>query len=61
MSISAIGGSPAADRLTDFANGATTASYAYDGDGLRAGKTVNGIATAETWDVAEWGSSYSAG
>ena len=29
------------------------ASYGYDGDGLRAGKTVDGTATAETWDVAE--------
>ena len=42
-----------ADRLVSFASGATTASYGYDGDGLRAGKTVNGTATAETWDVAE--------
>ena len=42
-----------ADRLTGYTSGATTASYAYDGDGLRAGKTVNGAATAETWVVAE--------
>ena len=26
-----------ADRLVSFASGATTASYAYDGDGVRAG------------------------
>ena len=43
-----------ADRLISFTGGgATTASYAYDGDGLRAGKTVGGTAAAETWDVAD--------
>ena len=42
-----------ADRLVSFAGGATAASYAYDGDGLRSAKTVGGTATAETWDVAE--------
>lgn len=31
----------------------TTASYQYDGDGLRQGKTVNGVTTAQTWDTAE--------
>jgi len=29
----------------------TTASYQYDGDGLRQDKTVNGVTTAQTWDT----------
>jgi len=51
--------SPAASSANNISRanaiyvGATTASYAYDGDGLRAGKTVGGTAAAETWDVAE--------
>ena len=31
----------------------TVASYAYNGDGLRASKTVASAVTQETWDVAE--------
>ncbi len=40
-----------ADRLIGVTSGVTTSSYAYDGDGLRQGKTVKGAATAATWDV----------
>jgi len=42
-----------ADRLAGYTSGATTAGYAYDGDGLRAGKTVGGATGQQTWDVAE--------
>ena len=38
-----------ANRLTGFG---TRATYAYDGDGLRTAKTVNGTKTAFTWDEA---------
>lgn len=38
-----------ANRLTAFG---ARASYAYDGDGLRASKTVDGSKTAFTWDEA---------
>jgi RHS repeat-associated protein len=31
----------------------TTATYAYDGDGLRMSKTVSGITSRFSWDVAE--------
>jgi RHS repeat-associated protein len=36
-----------ANRLTGYG---TSASYAYDGDGLRMSKTVNGTKTAFAWD-----------
>ncbi len=40
-----------ADRLVTATVGTTTtASYSYDGDGLRQSKTVNGATTPETWD-----------
>jgi RHS repeat-associated protein len=39
-----------ADRLVGVGN---DISYAYNGDGLRTSKTVNGITTAETWNQAE--------
>ena len=42
-----------ANRLTGFGAPGTTASYAYNGDGLRMSKTVNGATTAFTWDLAE--------
>jgi len=35
-----------ANRLT------STATYAYNGDGLRTAKTVSGITTTETWDTS---------
>lgn len=41
-----------ADRLTKYAKGTTTATYAYDGTGLRASKTVGSTTTAEVWDAA---------
>ncbi len=41
-----------ADRLVTATVGSTQASYGYDGDGLRQAKTVNGAATAQTWDTA---------
>jgi RHS repeat-associated protein len=36
-----------ANRLSGYG---TTASYTYDGDGLRASKTVNGTTTSFAWD-----------
>jgi len=41
-----------ADRLVGVTSGVTTSSYAYDGDGLRQGKTVSGVSSADTWDVS---------
>lgn len=42
------------NRLTGYATATTTASYVYNGDGLRMSKTVNGGATESyTWDTAE--------
>jgi len=41
-----------ADRLVTATVGSTQASYGYNGDGLRQAKTVNGAATAQTWDTA---------
>ena len=38
-----------ANRLTTFGS---TASYAYNGDGLRMAKTVSGVTTGFAWDVA---------
>jgi len=38
-----------ANRLTSYG---TTASYAYNGDGLRQSKTVSGTTTQETWDIS---------
>jgi RHS repeat-associated protein len=41
------------DRLTQVATGTTTATYTYDGRGLRATKTVNATTTtAYTWTAA---------
>ncbi|MCA1831305.1 MAG: RHS repeat-associated core domain-containing protein [Actinomycetota bacterium] len=37
-----------ANRLTSYG---TSATYAYNGDGLRTSKTVSGASTAFTWDV----------
>jgi RHS repeat-associated protein len=40
-----------ADRLTSFSGGGHTASYSYDGDGLRQSKTVDSTTTTTfTWD-----------
>ncbi len=39
-----------ANRLTRYS---TTATYVYNGDGLRASKTVSGTAEAYTWNVAD--------
>jgi RHS repeat-associated protein len=39
-----------ANRLTAVGSGI---SYAYNGNGLRASKTVNGVTTAEVWNQAE--------
>ncbi|MBM4460972.1 MAG: RHS repeat protein, partial [Chloroflexi bacterium] len=39
------------DRLTQVVSGTTTAQFAYNGDGARLGKTVNGVATAYVQDV----------
>jgi YD repeat-containing protein len=41
------------DRLTSYTKGSTSSTYAYNGDGLRQSKTVNGTTTQETWDTAE--------
>jgi RHS repeat-associated protein len=42
-----------ANQLISYAKGSTTASYSYDGDGLRASKTVNGSSEGYVWDLAE--------
>jgi RHS repeat-associated protein len=42
-----------ADELTGYTSGSTTASYCYDGTGLRMSKTVNGTTTKGVWDLAE--------
>jgi RHS repeat-associated protein len=53
------GGSPAtytydqANRLIGFSNSTTTASYGYNGDGLRMSKTANATAEPLAWDIAE--------
>jgi RHS repeat-associated protein len=39
-----------ANRLVSYG---TSATYAYNGDGLRMSKTVSGVTTPFTWDVAE--------
>ena len=41
----------ALDRLTQVVNGTTTVQFAYNGDGVRLSKTVNGAATAYVQDV----------
>ena len=41
----------ALDRLTQVINDATTVGYAYNGDGVRLSKTVNGATTAYVQDV----------
>jgi RHS repeat-associated protein len=42
-----------ADRLTSYTKGATSASYSYNGDGLRVSKKVGSTTTGQVWDVAE--------
>ncbi|MEI8080742.1 MAG: right-handed parallel beta-helix repeat-containing protein [Actinomycetes bacterium] len=41
----------AINRLTQVVSGTLTLGYAYDGDGRRASKTVNGTATGYTYDT----------
>ena len=42
-----------ANRLSSWGVGSTTtATYAYNGDGLRMSKTVSGVTTPFTWDVS---------
>ena len=41
-----------ANRLTSFVQGSTSATYKYNGDGLRMNKTVAGAVTPFTWDVS---------
>ena len=41
----------ALDRLTQVVSGATTVGFAYNGDGVRLSKTVNGATTAYVQDV----------
>ena len=40
-----------ANRLTSASMGTTSASYSWDGDGLRTGKVVNGTSTSYTYDL----------
>jgi RHS repeat-associated protein len=40
------------DRMTGLSIGTTTASYAYNGDGLRMSSTVGSNTTSYVWDVA---------
>jgi RHS repeat-associated protein len=40
----------AAQRMTGLQSPTTTASYGYDGDGLRMSKTVDGVTSQFTWD-----------
>jgi len=40
-----------ADRLITATVGITTATYGYDGDGLRQSKTISGTFTQQTWDT----------
>jgi len=42
-----------ANRMSSFSGGDHTASYAYNGDGLRTSKTADASSEAFTWDVAE--------
>ncbi len=41
-----------ANRLTSWVKGTTSATYSYDGDGLRMSKTVSAVTTRFTWDVS---------
>ena len=42
-----------ANRMLSYSAGATSATYAYNGDGIRTQKTVNGNLENFTWDTAE--------
>lgn len=44
-------GYDSADHLTSASTGSDTATYAYDGEGVRVGKTVNGTTTSYLQDV----------
>ena len=41
-----------ANRLTSWNQGSTSATYTYNGDGLRMSKTVGGATSTFTWDVS---------
>lgn len=41
-----------ANRLTSWTQGSSTATYAYNGDGLRMSKTVSAVVNRFTWDVS---------
>jgi RHS repeat-associated protein len=41
------------DQANRLKTAGATASYAYDGDGIRSAKTVSGVTSAFSWDVAE--------
>jgi RHS repeat-associated protein len=41
-----------ADELKSWSQGTSTATYAYNGDGLRMSKTISGTTTRFTWDVS---------
>ena len=42
-----------ADELSSWSSGVTSATYTYNGEGLRVSKTVNGTATPQAWDESE--------
>lgn len=42
-----------ANRRSEYASGTTTATYTYNGDGLRMAKTAAGTTTSFVWDAAE--------
>jgi RHS repeat-associated protein len=42
-----------AKQLISYAKGSISASYSYDGDGLRAGNTVSEVTEGYVWDLAE--------
>ena len=45
---------PATRRASSgYRTGSVTARYSYDGDGLLASRTVNGVATSYTWDLSQ--------
>jgi RHS repeat-associated protein len=42
-----------ASRLTSYGSGTTSASYTYNGDGLRMSKTVGGVVEPFVWDSSD--------
>lgn len=41
------------DQLTSYTSGSTSATYSYDGTGLRTSKSVNGTSEGFVWNLAE--------